>query len=128
MDDYKPQLKKRAKPKGASGAVKKKTAEGGERMAEANRFGISMLASGALCLLLSLFGLGLRGAPGGTPIVGVILLIIGGVSFASSGSKGLNNIAVNGAKIFLWGIIGMFVLVAVIATIYGLKMLMIARG
>jgi hypothetical protein len=93
------------------------------RQWEANRFGISMVAIGAICLLLPLFGLQLRRAGAATPIVGVILLIVGGASWFVSHSRRATDASVSIAKLFLWLVIGALVLVALLAVvglIYGL--------
>ena len=88
-----------------------------ERTDAARNFGISMMVGGAICTVLPLFGLQLKnlGENGRfTPVVGIILLVIGVISFVVSLSKTSANLATLGVKIVMWGIIGFMVLILVV--------------
>lgn len=71
------------------------------------------MGMGAFAMVMPLFGLQLRqlGNNGQfTPVVGVILFLIGGVTFAVSFSRTSANFATLAAKGVLWTIIGGFAL------------------
>jgi len=78
-----------------------------EQTESAKRFGISLLVGGGLCTVLPFVGLHLKqiGGPA-TIVVGLILLVIGGVSLVVSRSKRSADIATTGTKAVLWTIIG----------------------
>jgi hypothetical protein len=79
-------------------------------------FGLKMLAGGALAAVLPFFGLTIKGLPAeGCMIVGLILFLIGLVALLASFSSNVNYLAVNGSKIVMWSIIGLFGLVLVSA-------------
>jgi hypothetical protein len=96
-----------------------------ERTEAARRFGIGMMIFGAICTVAPLFGLQLRrlGDRGFlTPVIGVILLLIGVVSFIAGQNRILANVMTMGTKTIFWGIIalGVLILIAGTALVIGL--------
>jgi uncharacterized protein (DUF927 family) len=63
------------------------------------------------------FGLQVRNLGAATSILGVILLVIGGISFGVSGSKKSADVATDGMKVVMWSIIGFGCLIFVVAAI-----------
>ncbi len=101
-------------PRRPSKTVKKKSVtakDSSERTVAAKDFGIRMMVGGGICLVLPLFGLQLgRLGPGGaaaTAIVGLILLVIGGISLLSSRSRRSADAATGAVKVMMWGVIGL---------------------
>lgn len=89
-----------------------------ERSAAARAFGIRMMIGGVVVTAAPFFGLQLRqmGDNGHlTWIVGVILLVIGAVSFVAGQSRTTANVTTIAMKVVLWGIIAFMVLIIVVA-------------
>lgn len=88
-----------------------------ERTDAARVFGIRMLIAGAIATVAPLFGLQMNNLGALTSVLGVILLVVGGISFGVSKSRTSANVATSGVKIIMWGIIGFGVLIFVVAAI-----------
>jgi hypothetical protein len=83
-------------------------------------FGLGLMGMGVFAMIMPLFGLQLRqlGDNGQfTPVVGVILFLIGGVTFAVSFSKTSANFATLAAKGVLWAVIGGFALIFILGAV-----------
>jgi len=88
-----------------------------EQTQGSRNFGLGLMGMGAFAMVMPLFGMQLRqlGNNGQfTPVVGVILFLIGGVTFAVSFSKTSANFATLAAKGGLWAVIGGFALIFIL--------------
>lgn len=88
-----------------------------EATAKARAFGVKLMLSGAFCITLPFLGLKLRGMPDDAiyagPIMGLVLILIGALSFFSARSRFNSDFSISGKRVAMWGGLGCLSIVGV---------------